>query len=99
MIIAKAHGEVISSMVKFDEKFQKHFAFICYGSVEEAKAAYDVLAQTTLTGLKIEVNWAQKKDERLNITYQNLKSNIKKTNLYLKNLLEESDEAKLREVF
>lgn len=49
--------------------------------------------------MKVEINWAMKKEERKTLTYQNLKSNVKKTNIFLKNLLEEVDEAKLREVY
>lgn len=40
-----------------------------------------------------------KKDERQFQNYNNLKSNIKKTNIYMKNLLEEVDEEALKKVF
>lgn len=46
----------------------------------------------------MEVNWAMKKDERQTLNYQNLKSNAKKTNIYMKNLLEEVEEETLLKV-
>lgn len=47
----------------------------------------------------MEVNWAQKKDERLSLNYQNLKSNAKKTNIFMKNLVEEVQEDTLKSLF
>lgn len=40
-----------------------------------------------------------KKEERQNINYFNLKSNAKKTNIYMKNLLEEVEEENLKKLF
>jgi len=42
--VANAQGQVISSMVKYDDKFKKHFAFICYSQAEDAKNAFGVLS-------------------------------------------------------
>jgi len=51
-------------MVKYDPKFQKHFAFICFKSSESAKNAYKHFPELEVDGQKVEINWAMKKEER-----------------------------------
>jgi RNA recognition motif-containing protein len=51
-------------MVKFDEKHKKYFAFVCYENKADAKKAYQELAKLKISDSQLEVNWAQKKEER-----------------------------------
>lgn len=46
--VASQQGEVSSLLVKFDDKFQKHFAFVCYKESEAAEKAYVELAKMEL---------------------------------------------------
>jgi RNA recognition motif-containing protein len=61
---ASKHGKVSSLMVKFDEKHKKYFAFVCYENKADAKKAYQELAKLKISDSQLEVNWAQKKEER-----------------------------------
>jgi len=40
---ATKHGDILSMMVKYDQRHQKYFAFICYKNTECAKNAYNQL--------------------------------------------------------
>lgn len=51
-------------MVKFDERHQKHFAFVCYSDSEDAKKAYNQMENLEIDNQKVEINWAQTKQER-----------------------------------
>ena len=55
---AQSHGEIVSCLVKFEAKLNKHFGFICYKETEDAKKAYSHLATVLIKGLPLEVNWA-----------------------------------------
>lgn len=47
---ANKYGEVLSMMVKYDERHQKHFAFICYKSSDCAKNAYKAFPELEIEG-------------------------------------------------
>ena len=101
------HGDVTSaSLARDDEGKSRGFGFVNYIDHDAAQAAVDTLHDTDLKGQKIYVGRAQKKHEReeeLKKQYETARaekaSKYQGVNLYVKNLDDEIDDDKLRELF
>jgi len=100
-------GKITSAvLMKEDNGASKGFGFINYDSHEEAQAAVDEMNGKEIEGLQLYVGRAQKKGERereLKDMFEKLKrermSKYQGVNLYVKNLDESVDDAKLRQEF
>lgn len=100
-------GKITSAvLMKEDNGSSKGFGFINYDSHEEAQAAVDEMNGKEIEGLQLYVGRAQKKGERereLKDMFEKLKrermSKYQGVNLYVKNLEETVDDAKLRQEF
>jgi len=102
-------GTITSAVLMKDDQSQTkgtRFGFINYSSHEEAQAASDEMNGKELDGAQIYVGRAQKKSERekeLKEMFEKLKrermSKYQGVNLYVKNLEETIDDAKLRQEF
>jgi len=100
-------GKITSAvLMKEDNGSSKGFGFINYDSHEEADAAIQELNGKEIEGLQLYVGRAQKKGERereLKDMFEKLKrermSKYQGVNLYVKNLEETVDDAKLRQEF
>ena len=101
------HGEVTSaSLARDDEGKSRGFGFVNYIRHEDAQAAVEKLHDTDLKSQRLYVGRAQKKHEReeeLRKQYENARaekaSKYQGVNLYVKNLDDEIDDDKLRELF
>lgn len=100
-------GKVTSAVLQKDEaSLSKGFGFINYENHEEAQAAIDEMNGKEIDGVQVYVGRAQKKSERereLKDMFEKLKrermSKYQGVNLYIKNLEETVDDAKLRQEF
>jgi len=100
-------GNITSCVVMKDENgASKGFGFINFANHDEAKAAVDQMNGKDCDGLQVYVGRAQKKGERerdLKDMFEKLKrermSKYQGVNLYVKNLEESVDDAKLRQEF
>jgi len=103
----KKFGSITSAYLAKDENgASKGFGFVNYETHENAQAAIDEMNGKELDGNPIYVGRAQKKQERekeLKEMFEKLKrermSKFQGVNLYVKNLDESIDDAKLREEF
>jgi len=101
------YGAITSAVLMKDENGgSKGFGFINYNSHEEAQAAVDDMNGKEIDGTQVYVGKAQKKTERekeLKDMFEKLKrermSKYQGVNLYIKNLEETVDDAKLRQEF
>jgi polyadenylate-binding protein len=101
------YGTITSAVLSKDEQGQSRgFGFINYGTHEEAQAAIDDMNGKDIDGTQVYVGRAQKKSERekeLRDVFEKLKrermSKYQGVNLYVKNLDESIDDAKLRQEF
>jgi len=100
-------GKITSAVLSKDEQGQsKGFGFINFEKHEEAQAAVDEMNGKEVDGSQVYVGRAQKKSERekeLKEMFEKLKrermSKYQGVNLYIKNLDETIDDAKLRQEF
>jgi polyadenylate-binding protein len=101
-------GKITSSVLVKEEVAQesKGFGFLNFDSHEEAKAAVDEMNGKEIDGQQLYVGKAQKKSERereLKDMFEKLKrermSKYQGVNLYVKNLEDNVDDAKLRQEF
>jgi len=103
----KKFGAITSAyLAKDDQGASKGFGFVNYETHEQAQAAIDEMNGKDINGSPIYVGRAQKKQERekeLKEMFEKLKrermSKFQGVNLYVKNLDEGIDDAKLREEF
>ncbi|KAI9659741.1 MAG: Protein phosphatase PP2A regulatory subunit B [Alyxoria varia] len=100
-------GEVTSaSLARDDDGKSRGFGFVNYSRHEDAQAAVDKLHDEDFKGQRLYVGRAQKKHEReeeLRKQYEAQRaekaSKYQGVNLYIKNLDDEIDDEKLREIF
>ena len=101
------HGDITSaSIARDDQGKSRGFGFVNYIKHESASAAVEALNDTDFKGQKLYVGRAQKKHEReeeLRKQYEAARlekqSKYQGVNLYIKNLGDEVDDEKLREMF
>ncbi|KAG9203169.1 Protein phosphatase PP2A regulatory subunit B [Epicoccum nigrum] len=101
------HGDITSaSIARDDQGKSRGFGFVNFIKHEAAAAAVDTLNDTDFKGQKLYVGRAQKKHEReeeLRKQYEAARlekqSKYQGVNLYIKNLGDEVDDEKLREMF
>jgi RNA recognition motif-containing protein len=91
---------VTSTLVKFDEKTKKPFAFVCFENSEAAKEAMEKYNNSKLLGEEpLFMNWAEKKKDRVRKLKEGMAGQTTKTNLFLKNLKENVTKEDLERVF
>jgi polyadenylate-binding protein len=102
------YGQITSASLALDNETGKHrgFGFVNYAQHEDASKAVDELNDTDLNGQKLYVGRAQKKHEReeeLRKQYEAARlekqNKYQGVNLYVKNLNDDVDDEKLRELF
>ncbi|KAF1845281.1 polyadenylate binding protein [Cucurbitaria berberidis CBS 394.84] len=101
------HGDITSaSIARDDQGKSRGFGFVNYIKHEAASVAVDVLNDTDFKGQKLYVGRAQKKHEReeeLRKQYEAARlekqSKYQGVNLYIKNLNDDVDDEKLRDMF
>jgi len=101
------HGEITSASVARDDNGKSRgFGFVNYVNHEDANVAVDILHDTDFKGQKLYVGRAQKKHEReeeLRKQYEAARvekaSKYQGVNLYVKNLDDDIDDEKLRDIF
>ncbi|KAF2130513.1 polyadenylate binding protein [Dothidotthia symphoricarpi CBS 119687] len=101
------HGDITSASIARDEQGKSRgFGFVNYIRHEAASVAVDTLNDTDFRGQKLYVGRAQKKHEReeeLRKQYEAARiekqSKYQGVNLYIKNLGDEVDDEKLRDMF
>jgi polyadenylate-binding protein len=101
------HGDITSASIARDEQGKSRgFGFVNYIRHEAANMAVDALNDTDLKGQKLYVGRAQKKHEReeeLRKQYEAARlekqSKYQGVNLYIKNLNDDVDDEKLRDMF
>jgi polyadenylate-binding protein len=101
------HGDITSaSIARDDQGKSRGFGFVNYVKHEAASVAVDVLNDTDFRGQKLYVGRAQKKHEReeeLRKQYEAARlekqSKYQGVNLYIKNLNDDVDDEKLRDMF
>jgi polyadenylate-binding protein len=101
------HGQITSCVIATDkENKQRAFGFVNYSTPEEATAAVENLNNYEFEGKKLYVSRAQKKEERekeLRERFEAVKAERQKKyagiNLYVKNLSDECDDARLTAEF
>jgi len=97
------YGEVETLLVKKHPTEDKHFAFICFADQESAqKAVEDLTANpTTMDGSDepLYISWHQGKTERARDLKRQYQQSQNVTNLFVKNIKPEVNEAVLKSVF
>jgi polyadenylate-binding protein len=101
------HGAITSSLlVTGDDGKCRGFAFVNYGTTEEASAAAEALNNVEVDGKRLYVGRAQKKEERereLKERFEQIKAEKQKkwagVNLYIKNLSDSMDKDRLTTEF
>jgi polyadenylate-binding protein len=102
-----AFGEIKSAvLMKGGEQKNKNFGFVNFDKAEEAEQAVDALNNNTYDGKVLYVSRAQKKAERemeLKAKFEQMRleqmAKYQGVNLYIKNLDDDTDDAKLRKIF
>lgn len=101
------HGQITSAVLNIDkENGQRSFCFVNFATPEEAITAVDALNNFEFQGRRLYVSRAQKKEERekeLREKFEQLKMERMKKyagiNLYVKNLPDDFDDARLHAEF
>lgn len=102
------YGEIKSACVMRDsEGKSKGFGFVCFGEAESAEAAVNALNGKEINGHTLYVNRAQRKSERQEVLRQHFEKQRAERlskyaagiNLYVKNLDDTIDDARLKEAF
>jgi polyadenylate-binding protein len=101
------YGEIRSALIMKDEQGKsKGFAFINFATADEAQKAVDDLNNKEIDGRTVYVGRAQKKAEReveLKQKFENIKqeqmAKYQGVNLYIKNLDDDINDDKLRQIF
>jgi polyadenylate-binding protein len=101
------YGEIKSSvLMKGGELKNKLFGFVNFDKAEQAEQSVDALNNNTLDGKVLYVSRAQKKAERemeLKAKFEQMRleqmAKYQGVNLYIKNLDDDIDDAKLRKIF
>ena len=101
------YGEITSAVVSVDkDNKDRAFGFINFSTPEEATAAVEAGSELEYQGRKLYVSRAQKKDERekeLRERFEQIKQERQKKyagyNLYVKNLSDDVDDARLTQEF
>lgn len=102
------YGEIKSACIMRDSDGKsKGFGFVCYAEAESAEAAVNALNGKDLNGQLLYVNRAQRKSERQEVLRQRFEKHRAERlskyaagiNLYVKNLDDTIDDARLKEAF
>lgn len=101
------YGKITSATIARDDEGKSHgFGFVNYETHEHAEAAVEALNESELHGQQIYVGRAQKKFEReeeLRKKHEAARTKLEEkyagVNLFIKNLADELDDEKLREIF
>jgi hypothetical protein len=97
------YGEIETLLVKKHPTEDKHFAFICFGDQESAQKAVEDLSAnpTTLDGADepLYISWHQGKTERARDLKRQYQQSQNVTNLFVKNIKPEVNEAVLKSAF
>ncbi|KAJ5601278.1 hypothetical protein N7510_010812 [Penicillium lagena] len=103
----EAFGEITSATLSHDQEGKSRgFGFVNYSTHESAQAAVEEMNEKDIKGQKLYVGRAQKKHEReeeLRKQYEAARmekaSKYQGVNLYVKNLTDDVDDEKLRDIF
>jgi len=103
----QSYGPIVSLTVRTvkeegGEEKSKGYGFVKYHTHESAKQAVEALNDQEIEGQKLHVERAMKKAERVSLVKMTFKANRASSsgdNLYVKNLHDSVDDAKLRELF
>ncbi|CAI7626848.1 unnamed protein product [Penicillium manginii] len=106
-IMFEAFGEITSATLSHDQEGKSRgFGFVNYSTHESAQAAVEEMNEKDIKGQKLYVGRAQKKHEReeeLRKQYEAARlekaSKYQGVNLYVKNLTDDVDDDKLRDLF
>ncbi|KAJ5315119.1 hypothetical protein N7476_005426 [Penicillium atrosanguineum] len=106
-IMFEAFGEITSATLSHDQDGKSRgFGFVNYSTHESAQAAVEEMNEKDIKGQKLYVGRAQKKHEReeeLRKQYEAARmekaSKYQGVNLYVKNLTDDVDDEKLRDLF
>jgi len=97
------YGEVETLLVKKHPTEDKHFAFICFADQESAQKAVEDLGAnpTTMDGADepLYISWHQGKTERARDLKRQYQQSQNVTNLFVKNIKPEINEAALKSIF
>jgi polyadenylate-binding protein len=96
-----AFGKITSKAVAKDQKVGKHYAFVAFGTPEEAKAAIDALNNYEFKDepVKLFVDFAQSKEQRRKILREKHQQSKNETNLFIKSLNQDVTEDRLKKIF
>lgn len=94
-------GKITSKAVANDPKVGKHYAFVAYGTPEEAKEAINALNGYEFSGesTRLFVDFAQSKDQRRKLLREKHAQTKNETNLFIKSLSADVTEDKLKAAF
>jgi polyadenylate-binding protein len=96
------HGEITSCVVQRKGDVSLGFGFVNYSNPDDARKAVETMNGADVKGKKLFVSRAQKKAERqeqLKRQFEERKQRLAESNVFVKNLDESVDDAKLREQF
>lgn len=94
-------GKITSKAVASDAKVGKPYAFVAYGTPEEAKLAINALNGFEFQGesVRLFVDFAQSKDQRRKLLREKHAQTKNETNLFIKSLSADVTEDKLKRAF
>lgn len=94
-------GKITSKAVASDAKVGKPYAFVAYGTPEEAKLAINALNSFEFQGesVRLFVDFAQSKDQRRKLLREKHAQTKNETNLFIKSLSADVTEDKLKRAF
>lgn len=94
-------GKITSKAVAKDQKVGKYYAFVAFGTPEEAKEAISALNNYEFKDepTKLFVDYAQSKEQRRKLLREKHQQSKNETNLFIKSLTPEVTDDKLRRAF
>lgn len=95
-------GKITSKAVAKDQKVGKHYAFVAFGTPEEAKEAITALNNYEFSdepATHLFVDYAQSKEQRRKLLREKHQQSKNETNLFIKSLISEVTEERLRKAF
>jgi RNA recognition motif-containing protein len=94
-------GKITSKCVAKDQKVGKHYAFVAFGAPEEAREAFNALANHEFKDEpnKLFIDYAQSKEQRRKILREKHQQSKNETNLFIKSLVQDVTEDRLKKVF
>lgn len=94
-----SHGKITSECIKFNERFENHFAFVAFEKGEDAASALKEMENFEAEDTTLYVGFAQKKHARKRALGEKFARSVNDTNLFVKSINYDVTEEQIKTIF